>query len=60
MKGNLYKSKATSALYIIETKDNTQGYVRLLCMNFPYVRSSVSIESFKRYYEPIKPKGGKQ
>jgi hypothetical protein len=59
MKGNLYKSNTTDKIYLIEAKDDIRGYVKMVCMHFPYTRSSVSTQSLKYYYTLIKPKGGK-
>ena len=53
MKGNLYKSNLTDKIYLVETANHTLGFVKLVCMYFPYARSSVSKQSLKRFYTPI-------
>ena len=53
MKTSLYKSKLTDKVYLVETAKHTHGYVKLVCMHFPYTRSSVSTQSLKHYYTPI-------
>ena len=53
MKGNIYKSRLTDKTYLVETANHTKGYVKLVCMHFPYARSSVSTQCLKHYYTPI-------
>ena len=53
MKGNIYKSKFTDKIYLVETVNHTQGWVNLVCMYFPYAKATVSKQSLKRFYAPI-------
>ena len=53
MKGNLYKSKLTDKVYFVQKAKYTQGWVKLMCMHFPYTTASMSLRNLEQYYTPI-------
>ena len=53
MKGNRYKSKLSNEIYLVEYRSRAKGYVKLVCMNFPYTRVQMNTHNLKQYYKLI-------